>query len=81
MNRIILGGDIPSPANPPKGCKFHTRCSKCMSACQLVVPKFIEHTPNHFVACHLYNEEIMNQMDTYDAILKSSLEQEKDNEK
>ena len=81
MNRIILGGDIPSPANPPKGCKFHTRCSKCMSACQLVVPKFIEHTPNHFVACHLYNEEIMNQMDTYNAILKSSLEQEKDNEK
>ena len=81
MNRIILGGDIPSPANPPKGCKFHTRCSKCMSACQLVVPQFIEHTPNHFVACHLYNEEIMNQMDTYDAILKSSLEQEKDNEK
>ena len=82
MNRIILGGDIPSPANPPKGCKFHTRCSKCMSACQLVVPKFIEHTPNHFVACHLYNEEIMKNMNTYDTILKSSLEdQEKDNEK
>ena len=66
MNRIILGGDIPSPANPPKGCKFHTRCAKCMSACKVVAPKFIEHTPKHFVACHLYDEEVMANLEKYD---------------
>ncbi len=56
MKRIILSGDIPSPANPPKGCKFHTRCSKCMEICKRVVPDYIEVKENHFVACHLYGE-------------------------
>ncbi len=69
-NRIVLEGDIPSPANPPKGCKFHTRCSKCISACKLVEPKFIEKEPNHFVACHLYDEEIMNHIEDYDKMEK-----------
>lgn len=66
MNRIILEGDIPSPANPPKGCKFHTRCVKCMGVCKQVAPKFIEAFPNHFVACHLYDEEIMAKKDEYE---------------
>ena len=66
MERIILNGDIPSPANPPKGCKFHTRCKDCKSACKLVEPKYLEVSPNHFVACHLYNEEIMSNMEQYD---------------
>ena len=66
MNRIILSGDIPSPANPPKGCKFHTRCQKCMNVCKFKVPKYVESTPNHFVSCHLYDEEVMANLDKYD---------------
>ena len=56
MNRIILKGDIPSPANPPKGCKFHTRCSQCMEICKERVPEYLEVEEGHFVACHLYKE-------------------------
>ena len=55
MKRIILKGDIPSPANPPSGCKFHTRCERCMDICKTVAPKFKEYEPGHFVACHLYD--------------------------
>lgn len=55
MNRIILEGSIPSPANPPKGCKFHTRCSKCMEICKHEVPKQ-RNVDGHMVACHLYDE-------------------------
>ncbi|MCI8733386.1 MAG: dipeptide ABC transporter ATP-binding protein [Clostridia bacterium] len=54
IKRIILQGDIPSPANPPKGCKFHTRCSKCMDICSEVEPVFKDYGDGHFVACHLY---------------------------
>lgn len=70
MERIILSGDIPSPANPPKGCKFHTRCKECMSVCKMLEPKYIEHSKNHFVACHLYNEEVMSNLAKYDEELK-----------
>ena len=77
MNRIILEGDIPSPANPPKGCKFHTRCSECMSACKLVEPKMIEVLPNHFVSCHKYNPEIINNLDLYDQKLQAMEQEEK----
>lgn len=52
--RIILQGDVPSPANPPKGCPFHTRCPKVVDACRVQRPEFKEVTPGHFVACHLY---------------------------
>ena len=55
-NRIILEGSIPSPANPPKGCKFHTRCQKCMEICKTVAPKVKEVEPGHTVVCHLYND-------------------------
>jgi len=55
LNRIILKGSIPSPANPPKGCKFHTRCSECMEICKYACPKWKEVEPEHFCACHLYN--------------------------
>lgn len=55
MNRIILEGSIPSPANPPKGCKFHTRCSKCMDICKNESPK-ARKVDGHMVACHLYDE-------------------------
>ncbi len=55
MNRIVLEGSIPSPANPPAGCKFHTRCSECMERCKSEVPVQKELEPGHFVTCHLYD--------------------------
>lgn len=55
MNRIVLQGNIPSPANPPKGCKFHTRCSKCTERCKNEVPVQKEIEPGHYVVCHLYD--------------------------
>ena len=56
-DRIALEGDLPSPANPPKGCKFHTRCKYCSEKCTLVTPEFREIAPGHSVACHLYADE------------------------
>ena len=54
-NRTILEGSIPSPANPPSGCKFHTRCSECMEICKEVAPVTKEIESGHFVCCHLYD--------------------------
>lgn len=51
--RIVLTGDIPSPANPPTGCKFHTRCPYATEECKKVQPEFKEVSPGHSVACHL----------------------------
>ena len=55
LNRIILKGSIPSPANPPEGCKFHTRCDHCMEKCRHETPKWKEVEKGHFCACHLYD--------------------------
>lgn len=52
INRIILQGDIPSPANPPSGCKFHTRCMYAKDICKEQVPEFRNLGGEHFVACH-----------------------------
>ena len=56
-NRIILEGSIPSPANPPSGCKFHTRCPRRFDMCDKVVPLSRELESGHFVRCHLYNDQ------------------------
>ena len=63
MNRVILKGDIPSPVNPPKGCKFHTRCEHCSEVCKYIAPKYKEVEEGHYCACHLYaSEEELSQM-------------------
>jgi oligopeptide transport system ATP-binding protein len=51
--KIILRGDVPSPINPPSGCRFHTRCPKVMDICHQKEPEFKDYGNQHFVACHL----------------------------
>ena len=54
-DRVLLEGDIPSPANPPKGCKFHTRCKECMGICKEQAPTPKDMGNGHTVCCHLYD--------------------------
>ena len=54
---VILDGELPSPANPPKGCKFHTRCKHCTDKCREIPPQMTEVAPGHYVACHLCGED------------------------
>ena len=56
MNRVVLEGSIPSPANPPEGCKFHTRCKYCTEKCKTQAPVQKEVEAGHFVVCHLYDK-------------------------
>ena len=54
--RILLAGDVPSPANPPSGCKFHPRCRYAKDICQSTIPQWVELKPEHWVACHRAGE-------------------------
>lgn len=56
QQRIVLQGNVPNPADPPKGCPFHERCEHCMEICKQEKPVFKEVCPGHFVSCHLYNK-------------------------
>lgn len=53
----ILQGEVPSAINPPSGCPFHTRCHACMEICKKEAPTFQQVKPNHFVSCHLYQNQ------------------------
>ena len=55
--RILLSGDVPSPADPPSGCRFHTRCPECMEKCKSEDPSFSQVDNGHYVACHLYQQQ------------------------
>ena len=54
---LALEGELPSPANPPKGCKFHTRCKHCTDKCREVAPTSVDVGGGHYVACHLVSEQ------------------------
>lgn len=56
LDRIVLKGNIPSPVNPPKGCKFHTRCRDCMEICKTQAPNEKNMGNGHMVSCHLYDK-------------------------
>jgi oligopeptide/dipeptide ABC transporter ATP-binding protein len=53
--RTILVGDVPSPINPPSGCRFHPRCPVAIEKCKTITPEWREAAPQHWVACHLAN--------------------------
>lgn len=56
--RIVTEGEIPSPMNPPSGCRFHTRCPYAVEVCHKVVPVLKEYAPGHFAACHLIESDV-----------------------
>ena len=57
-NRIILPGSVPTPINPPPGCRFNPRCVHATERCKEDSHELIEVKPGHFVACHLFNDDI-----------------------
>ena len=60
-DKVVLQGDVPSPTNPPSGCCFHTRCTKCMKICSKVVPETREIAPGHLCACHLFDPDLSDE--------------------
>lgn len=64
MNQIVLQGDIPNPANPPDGCRFHTRCPYVQERCRQEVPAWQSVDEGHFVACHFADELTLQGIET-----------------
>jgi oligopeptide/dipeptide ABC transporter ATP-binding protein len=65
MQRILLPGDVPSPVNPPSGCKFHPRCRFAKDICSTEIPVWREMGPDHWVACHRSGEITLNGIVTH----------------
>lgn len=80
-NRVILQGSIPSPANPPKGCKFHTRCPKAMPICSQEIPANMEIEPGHFVSCHLYDADLADKLKEFTAEVHNAIDERKEQKK
>jgi oligopeptide/dipeptide ABC transporter ATP-binding protein len=72
-DRVVLKGDVPNPANPPAGCRFHTRCPHARHDCASVVPPLREVAPGHFAACH-YSEAIYGVSETPESPAAGALE-------
>ncbi len=71
--RMILEGDVPSPANPPQGCNFSTRCPRVMDVCRTIDPPFKEYEPGHYAACYLYEEEVKAVTEATPAAVEAAL--------
>jgi len=79
-NRTILEGSLPSAVNPPKGCKFHTRCPKAMSICSTQKPEYMEIEKGHFASCHLYDKDLEERLANYVADVQEDLSVQNKNE-
>lgn len=71
--QVMIDGDIPSPANPPSGCTFHTRCPFKMDICTKVSPQLVEHENGQSVACHLYSEQADTDIEVKEKEMEGSM--------
>jgi oligopeptide/dipeptide ABC transporter ATP-binding protein len=59
LDRIVLEGEVPSPANPPSGCIFHPRCRYAQPVCSQEAPSLVEVIPDHYASCHFTSKLLL----------------------